>query len=109
MDTNKKIHLNDWYMKTDPPIWITADFECRNKPVDDPWKNVVYKQTSGRRLKHSTKPYSENLKLEKNGSNKCLGGNCNEWLVNEMLEKKTYMKHYFEYKIELKSNTKPKS
>ena len=26
MHPNQKIKLNDWYMKTDPPMWIAADF-----------------------------------------------------------------------------------
>ena len=30
MISNKKIYLIDWYMKTDPPMWIEVDFECMN-------------------------------------------------------------------------------
>ena len=36
MNPNKKTKFNDRFMKIDPPIWITADFKCRNIPVDDP-------------------------------------------------------------------------
>ena len=36
MNPNKKTNFNDRFMKIDPPIWITADFNCRNIPVDDP-------------------------------------------------------------------------
>ena len=53
-------------MKKDPPIWITAGFECGKIPEEDPQKNIVYKQTSSSRLSHSKKnPYYENLKIEK--------------------------------------------
>ena len=47
-------------------------------------------------------PYYENLKLEKHGFSDCVGR-----FVNEMLEIETYLKHYFENEIELKSNTIP--
>ena len=50
MNPNKKIKFNDWYMKLDPPMWIDADFECMNNPVDDPHQNIVYKQTNRSRF-----------------------------------------------------------
>ena len=35
MHPNQKIKFNDWYMKIDPPMWIAADFECMNVPIND--------------------------------------------------------------------------
>ena len=35
MEPNQKIKFNDWYMKIDPPMWIAADFECMNIPVNN--------------------------------------------------------------------------
>ena len=42
MNPNKKIEINDWFMKIDPPMWIAADFECRNIPVDDPQRKTLF-------------------------------------------------------------------
>ena len=42
MNPNKKTKSNDWYMKIDPPIWITADFDCSNKPVNDPQRKTLF-------------------------------------------------------------------
>ena len=35
MEPNQKIKFNDWYMKIDPPMWIAADFECMNLPINN--------------------------------------------------------------------------
>ena len=35
MQPNQKIKVNDWDMKIDPPMWIAADFECMNLPIND--------------------------------------------------------------------------
>ena len=35
MSPNQKIKFNDWYMKIDPPMWIAADFECMNLPINN--------------------------------------------------------------------------
>ena len=35
MHPNQNIKFNDWYMKVDPPMWIAADFECMNIPIND--------------------------------------------------------------------------
>ena len=35
MQPNQKIKFNDWYMKIDPPMWIAADFECMNIPINN--------------------------------------------------------------------------
>ena len=39
MHPNQKIKFKDWYMKIDPPIWITADFECMNVPLESANEN----------------------------------------------------------------------
>ena len=33
MPANQKTKLKDWYRKIDPPMWLAADFECRNVSV----------------------------------------------------------------------------
>ena len=30
----RKTNFNDWYLKKDTPIWITADFESKNQPLE---------------------------------------------------------------------------
>ena len=35
MQQNQKTKFSDWYMKIDPPMWIAADFECMNLPIND--------------------------------------------------------------------------
>ena len=35
MHPNQKIKFNDWYKKIVPPIWIAADFECMNIPINN--------------------------------------------------------------------------
>ena len=42
MNSNKMIKFIDWYMKTDPPMRIDADFECMNMSVDDPQQKTLY-------------------------------------------------------------------
>ena len=34
MHPNQKVKFIDWYLKKDPPIWIAADFESLNIPLD---------------------------------------------------------------------------
>ena len=34
--------FNDCYMKIDPPKWISADFKCINKPVDEPQRKKMF-------------------------------------------------------------------
>ena len=33
MHLKRKVKIFDWYMKTVPPIWIAAQFECMNVPL----------------------------------------------------------------------------
>ena len=34
MHRNKKIKLNDWHLKKKTPMWIAANFECLNVPIE---------------------------------------------------------------------------
>ena len=36
MSPDTEMKFTGWWMKIDPPMWIDADFECSNVPVDDP-------------------------------------------------------------------------
>ena len=42
MNPDENIEYNDWYMKTDPAVWIAYDSECLNIPVDDPQCKTVF-------------------------------------------------------------------
>ena len=54
MNPNKKIEKFFWYTKNNPPLWILADFEFRNIPINDPQKQkLANRQTSRNRLKHN--------------------------------------------------------
>ena len=91
MHPNQKIKFNDWYMKIDPPMWIAADFECMNIPINDNGTDNVTDELFVNKpvaigyiiVKN---PYYENLDLEKDGYIKCFGEDCVEWFINEMLE-----------------------
>ena len=88
---NKKINFSDWYIKTDPPTWITTDFECRNIPIDDPQRKTMFiinkpvgvgynivKNPFYGGLKSDVRCATENLKLEKHGYYKYFGEFCVE-------------------------------
>ena len=42
MFLNKKIKINDWYMKMDPPKSIEADFDCMTFSIDDPQHKILF-------------------------------------------------------------------
>ena len=111
MHPNQKIKFNDWYMKIDPPMWIAADFECMNIPINDN-DNVTDRLFINKPVaigynivKNS---YYENLNLEKDGYIKYFGGDCVEWFVNEMLEIEGDMKNFFKNELEINLDTIPK-
>ena len=121
MQPNQKIKLNDWYMKIDPPMWIAADFECMNLPINDNNNDddnvadklfinkpvaiwLQYSQTSYNIVKN---PDYDNLNLEKDGYIKYFGEDCVEWFVNEMLEIESYMETYFKNELEINPDTIP--
>ena len=124
MQPNQKIKFNDWYMKIDPPMWIAADFECVNIPMNnnnDDNVNVNDHNNNGVTDKlFINKPVAigynivknpdyNNLNLEKDGYIKYFGEYCVEWFINEMLEIETYMKTYFKNELEIDLVTIPEN
>ena len=42
MDKDEEIKSTDWFSKTEPLIWTTADFERMSKPADNTqWKKCL--------------------------------------------------------------------
>ena len=120
MHPNQKMKFNDWYMKIDPPMWIAADFECMNIPINDD-DNVNENDNNGvtdklfvnkpiaigyNIVKH---PDYDNLNLEKVGYIKYFGEDCVEWFIKEMLEIESYMKTYFKNELEINLDTIPEN
>ena len=109
-------------MKIDPPMWIAADFECMNIPINNNNNvningndndNVTDKLFINKPLalgynivKH---PDYDNLNLEKDGYIKYFGEDCVEWFINEMLEIESYMKNYFKIELEINYDTIPEN
>ena len=114
---NQKIKFNDWYMKIDPPMWIAADFECMNIPINDNNNNndddnvtdklFVNKPVAIRYNIVKNLDY-DNLNLEKDGYIKYFE-DCVEWFINEMLEIESYMKTYFKNELEINLDTIPEN
>ena len=114
MQPNQKIKFNDWYMKIDPPMWIAADFECMNIPINDNNDdNVTDKLFINKPFAIGynivKKPDYDNLNLEKDGYIKFFGEDCVEWFINEMLEIESYMKTYFKTELEINHDTIPEN
>ena len=132
MNPNQKIKFYDWYMKMDPPIWIAADFECMNLPINDDNNNKdddnnddnvnvnVHDNNGVTDKLFVNKPAAigynivknsvyDNLNLEKDVYIKYLGEACVEWFINEMLEIESYMKMYFKNELEINSDTMPEN
>ena len=113
MHPNQKIKFNDWYMKVDPPMWIAADFECLNIPINDnDNENDTDKLFANKPVAIGydivKNPFYDNLNLEKYGYIKYFGEDCVEWFINEMLEIEGYMKNYFKSEPEINLDTIPK-
>ena len=110
MQPSQKIKFIDWYMKIDPPMWIAADFECKNIPINDNDNDNVTDKLFVNKpvamgyniVKH---PDYDNLNLEKDGYIKYFVEDCVEWFVYEMLEIEGYMKTYFKNELEIKLDT----
>ena len=114
MHPNQKIKFNDWYMKTDPPTWIVADFECMNIPIidndnDHVTDKLFINKPVAIRYNIVKTPDYENLNLEKDGYIKHFGEDCFEWFLNEMLEIESYMKTYFKNELEVNFDTIPEN
>ena len=135
MQPSQTIKFNDCYMKLEPPMWIAADFECLNIPINDndnnkdnvndnnndndDSKNANVNDHDNKGVTNKLfvnksvatgynivkNPDYDNLDLEKDGYNKYFGEDCVEWFVNEMLEMESYMKNYFKNEIEINLDT----
>ena len=116
MQPNQKIKFNDWYMKIDPPMWIAADFECMNIPINNNNNdndNVTDKMFVNKPVAIGynivKNPDYNNLNLEKDGYIKYFGEDCVEWFINEMLEIESYMKTYFKNELKINLDTIPEN
>ena len=132
MQPNQKIKFKDWYTKINPPMWIAADFECMNIPINDNDNNndddnnndnVNVKDHDNNGITDKlfiNKPVAtgynivknpdyDNLNLEKDGYIKYFGEDCVEWFINEMLETESYMKTYFKNELEIILDTIPEN
>ena len=120
MQPDQKIKFNDWFLKIDPPMWIAADFECMNIPINDNDNNNDHDNNSVTDRLFINKPVAigynivknpdyDNLNLEKDGYIKDFGEDCVEWFIKEMLEKESYMKTYFKNELEINTNKIPKN
>ena len=132
MQPYQKKKFKDWYMKIDPPMWIAADFECMNLPINDNNNNndednnddnvnvndhdnngvtdklFINKPVAiGYNIVKS--PDYDILFLEKDGYIKYFGEDCFEWFINEMLEIEGYMKICFRNDLEIDLDTIPEN
>ena len=109
-ESRPKDKLIDWFMKRDPPMKITADFEFMNRPLESANENDSMKKLFVNKpvaigynmLKSSG---YDNIILEKDWHIRYCGEECVEWFINEMLEIGTYMKKFFENDMKLKPDT----
>ena len=96
MHPNQKLKVNDWYIKTDPPIRITVDLECMIIPVESnnenfmDWLFVSRLNAKGYNIVNN--PDYDNFNLEKDGFNKYVGEDFVEWFFIQMLLKDPYLK-----------------
>ena len=67
-------------MKIDPPMWILADFECMNVPVESNNNNFNVELFVNKPVAMSynlvKNPVYGNLNMEKDGYIKCFGEDC---------------------------------
>ena len=120
MQPHQKIKFSDWYMKIDPPMWIAADFECMNLPINDTNNDNDHDNNSVKDKLFINKPVAvgynivknpdyDNLNLEKDGYIKYFCEDCVEWFINEMLEIESFMKNYFKNELEINPDTIPEN
>ena len=98
--------------KRDPPIWIAADFECMNVPINDNDNDHVTDKLFRNKLvaigyNLLKNPENENLNLEKDGYINDFGEDCVEWFINEMLEIEGDMKNNFKIELGINLDTIP--
>ena len=97
-------------MKIDTPMWIAADFECMNIPINDNDNdNVADKLFVSKPVAIGydivKNPDYDNLNLEKDSYINFFGEDCVEWFINEILEIESYMKTYFKNELEINLDT----
>ena len=69
-------------MEREPRMWRAADFECRNKAVDELQRKSLFSNKPIGVCYNTLKKTSfGNLILEKHGYNKNLGEDCVKWFV----------------------------
>ena len=119
MHPNQKIKFTDWYMKIDPTMWIAADFEYMNVPINDNGNDNDNNNNHVTDKMFVSKPVAigcnifnpdyGNFNLEKDSFIKYFGEDCVEWFNNEMLETEGYLKNYFKSELEINFDTVPES
>ena len=101
-------------------MWIAADFECMNIPINDNNNDDDNNDDDVTDKLFINKPLAigynivkssdyDNLILEKDGYIKYFGEDCVEWFVNEMLEIEGYMKTYFKNELDVNPDTIPEN
>ena len=93
-------------MKTDPTMFVDADIENTNIPVDNPYQKTSFiSKPIGAEYKILRKRFGKNINVEWYGYNGYFAKCSVEWYVNEMLEKKTCMTQYFGKLVKLLPGT----
>ena len=71
MNPDQKKTYNDWYMKIDPPLWITVDFKRMNRLVESNKDKLMDKLLVNKPFARGyiivKNPVYDNLSLQKDG------------------------------------------
>ena len=116
MHPNQKINFKNLFTKMDPPMWVAADFECMNVPINDNDNDndhvtdrLFINKPVVKGCNIVQNPDFENLNLEKDGYFKYSGEDCVEWFMNEILKIEGYLKNYFKNELGIILETLPKN
>ena len=88
MTSEFRVEFKGLFENIDVLLWIAADFEGRNIPVDYPQRKIMFLTKSvpvGYNIVENTE--YENITLEKRGNKRYFEENCAEWFVNDVWEK----------------------
>ena len=104
MHLNQKIIFNEWSMKIDAPMRITANFESMNALLESAKENDSMEKLFVDKLVAIgyiivKNPDYDIFSLGKEGYNKNFGEDCVEVFIYETLEIETHMKNYFKNEI----------